>query len=189
MCAIYVDDGSGGITISQNIFCRAGNPGPSDLFGTVFFNGGHDNVVTDNVFIDCPQAVGAKAWPDDRWRQFLAGPLMQQRLTKDVNIASAIYLKAYPELADYFANRRPRLNVIRGNALFNTQLTTTGDYSLKANYFLADSAMGPVSSWTLSLVAGRFKTSPLVESIFAQSIGLNHGNGEHWQVAGPDINN
>ena len=44
MCAIYVDDGSGGMTIAQNVFCRAGNPGPSELFGTVFFHGGHDNV-------------------------------------------------------------------------------------------------------------------------------------------------
>jgi hypothetical protein len=186
MCAIYVDDGSGGITIEQNIFCRAGNPGPDELFGSVFFNGGHDNVVDENVFIECLQAVGDKAWPDERWTKFLAGSLMQQRLTKDVDIASAVYLNEYPELADYFANRRPRLNTIRGNVLYDTQLTTIGEYSLKANRLLPATGIRSVSGWTLALVAAQFGTVSLVENILSEPIGLNRGEFDHWHPAGPE---
>jgi hypothetical protein len=186
MCAIYVDDGCGGITIAQNIFCRAGNPGMDELFGAVFFNGGHDNIVDANVFIECLQAVGAKAWPDKRWTNYLSEPLILQRLTEDVNITSAPYLKAYPELADYFANRRPRLNSIRGNLLYGTQLTTVGDYSLKANRVLPVTKAMSISSWTPASVVAHFSKVPLVQTILSNAIGVNQREFDRWHPAGPE---
>ncbi|MHC4672308.1 MAG: right-handed parallel beta-helix repeat-containing protein [Planctomycetota bacterium] len=54
-CAVYFDDGAGGQTVFGNVFYRAA----SGNFGAVFIHGGHDNIVDNNVFIECKQAIAA----------------------------------------------------------------------------------------------------------------------------------
>ena len=46
-CAIYFDDGDGGQTVHGNVFYKASG----GRFGAVFNHGGHDNRVTNNIFI------------------------------------------------------------------------------------------------------------------------------------------
>ncbi|MCC6142978.1 MAG: right-handed parallel beta-helix repeat-containing protein, partial [Candidatus Hydrogenedentes bacterium] len=57
-CAVYFDDGTGGQQVYGNVFYKAAGGN----FGAVFIHGGHDNLVTNNIFIDCSRAIGAAPW-------------------------------------------------------------------------------------------------------------------------------
>jgi len=185
MCAIYMDDGSGGITVEQNIFARCCNPGVKGKFGAIFLNGGHDNLVKENLFIECPMAIGHNSWNDKRWAKFLSSEMMQQRLGKEVNISSSVYLKTYPELADYYTNHRARLNTVQGNLLYDTPLTMIGDYSLSDNRVLPLDGSRNEGSWTLPAVASKFSKEPLVQEILSQPIGLDRKEFDRWHPDGP----
>jgi len=68
ICGVYIDDGSGGISISNKIFHRVGNPGHFKNFAAVFFHGGHDNKVVNNIFAQCKAAVGNSPWDENHWK-------------------------------------------------------------------------------------------------------------------------
>lgn len=129
-CAVYFDDGDGGQTVYGNVFYRAvgGN------FGAVFVHGGHDNVVKNCVFIECRRALGHAPWDDARWQEWLDGDLWQERLLKEVDITSPLYLERYPDLEDYFdGDARPRVNIGRRNVLYKCGELSNGNWSLENN--------------------------------------------------------
>jgi len=88
---IRLDDAICGTLIYGNVFYRssAGRLG----FGGVQIHGGKDNIVDNNVFVDCMAAVSFSAWGDARWRQFTAKSLQSPEIDK------SLYLTRYPELA------------------------------------------------------------------------------------------
>ncbi len=88
---IRLDDAISGTLVYGNVFYRAsaGHLG----FGGVQIHGGKDNVVDNNVFVDCMAAVSFSAWGDGRWRQFTAKSLDTPEIDR------SLYLARYPELA------------------------------------------------------------------------------------------
>ncbi len=114
--AIYFDDGDGGDIVYGNIFFRCGDPGKGS-FGTVFSHGGHDNVVENNIFIECKRALGAAPWNYKRWSSFLQSPLWQTRLLKEVDITSDVYTQHYPALKGFMEPKESdkRVNYARRN--------------------------------------------------------------------------
>ncbi len=112
--AVFLDDGTGGTEIARNFFERTGSKGDKELFGAVFIHGGHGNRVHHNVFLDCDMAVGNNYWSDERWKAYLEGPLIRERLFEEVDIAGPVFLKRYPELKNYCTEFGPRLNKVGG---------------------------------------------------------------------------
>jgi hypothetical protein len=139
LSGIFIDDGSGGITINDNLFYKVGNPGHYQHVGAVFFHGGHDNTVINNIFLDCNIAVGHGPWDDARWKAFLESEAMQERLRKDVDITGLVYQEKYPELKDYFTHIGRRLNIVQNNTVINGQLTVSGDLMLRENVSINNS--------------------------------------------------
>lgn len=106
---IRLDDAISGIAIYGNVFQRCSNK----LFGAVQIHGGKDNVLENNVFLDCHVAVSFSGWGKARWEQFLASPRVVQQLTREVDISKPPYSTRYPELARLADN--PDVNRLRRN--------------------------------------------------------------------------
>jgi hypothetical protein len=68
--AVYLDDGICGTLIFGNVFYKAGSPGRAK-FGAVFVHGGKENIIANNVFADCAQAIGVAGWGQERWSRWL----------------------------------------------------------------------------------------------------------------------
>jgi hypothetical protein len=88
---IRLDDAICGTLIYGNIFehCSAGKLG----FGGVQIHGGKENIVDNNVFVDCAAALSFTPWDSKRWREFVAHSL------ESPEIDPALYLLRYPALA------------------------------------------------------------------------------------------
>ena len=111
---IRLDDAICGTLIFGNIFekCSAGKLG----FGAIQIHGGKENVVENNVFVDCAAAVSCSPWSEKSWRESVKSALDSPAIDR------ALYLARYPALAQLLEN--PNRNFIRGNvALRCTELT------------------------------------------------------------------
>ncbi|WP_158601857.1 right-handed parallel beta-helix repeat-containing protein [Pararobbsia silviterrae] len=109
---IYLDDQAGGTTIRRNVFSKVNQ--------AVFIGGGRDNLIEDNLFVNCTPAIHI----DSRgltWQRALAtsptGPL-QQGLAL-VNFTQPPYSTHYPSLATVLTDApgAPKGNVVRRNAV------------------------------------------------------------------------
>ncbi len=89
---IRLDDAICGTRIFGNVFerCSAGKLG----FGGVQIHGGKDNVVENNLFIDCAAMVSCSPWDDKRWRNYVA------KAMDSTEIDRVIYEERYPALSD-----------------------------------------------------------------------------------------
>lgn len=115
-CSIYFDDGAGGQLVSGNVFYRAAGKS----FGAVFVHDGHDNVVDNNIFIDCEIAVEESECSDAVWKSMLRGETFQRALLQDVDITRPPYTERYPELRGYLDyDGGPRLNHATRNVVVN----------------------------------------------------------------------
>ena len=87
---IRLDDAISGTLIEGNVFHRssAGRAG----FGGVQIHGGKDNLVDNNVFVECMAAISFSAWNEDRWKAFVAEAMNAPE------IDPALYVQRYPEL-------------------------------------------------------------------------------------------
>lgn len=172
VCAVYIDDGSGGMTISKNIFCRSGTPGSSDVFAAVFLHGGHDNIVSKNVFIECDASAAHSRWSDKRWKKVFFEEYLF-RLKKVVDIESEPY-KKYKSLENFFTTTRERFNVFEHNLLYKTPPPYWGDFKLSNTKAALKPSEAPKigGEWTLSDVEKYFGNNPLVKSILDGKIGL-----------------
>jgi hypothetical protein len=84
---IRLDDMISGVSIHGNVFERCG----AVLFGGVQIHGGKENLVDNNVFLDCPAAISFSRWGAKRWLE-LTQPFLAQA-------GEAAYLARWPELA------------------------------------------------------------------------------------------
>lgn len=136
-CAVYFDDGTGGQVVHGNVFVRAAG----GSFGAVFIHGGHDNTVTNNVFVDCHRAMGHAPWSPAGWQEWLDGELWQQRLLQEVDITQPPYTEKYPALIGFFETAQtPRLNIGDCNVVVNGQEVAGGDWLLKNTLILKSGA-------------------------------------------------
>ena len=171
-CAVYFDDGAGGQTVFGNIFYRAAG----GSFGAVFSHGGHDNTVRNCIFIECSLALGSAPWKDDLWKEWLTGPLWQEKLLKDVDVTKPPFADHYPELKGFmeFAGQ-PRRNHARANLIVNCRSVQTGNWEV-TDSFVTDTDPGFVNSgkldFRLRADSAVFAKIPGFEKIPFEQIGL-----------------
>jgi hypothetical protein len=108
--AVYLDDFSSGFTIHGNIFYRAGRG--------VQLGGGRDNVVTNNLFIECEPAMHLDARGLGWAGNYFDGryPWLFERF-KEMNADQPPYSSRYPKLKTLLHDSPavPKGNVIRSN--------------------------------------------------------------------------
>ena len=169
MCGVYVDDGSGGTLVEKNIFCRVGTPGRGGGFSAVYFHAGKDNIVKDNVFIDCDVAASQVQWGDERW-----GTYWKQYPTHLKYVDSEVYLKKYPEMKNIMDPSLKRMNVLRGGRLFRTKPPLRGkwDLHLPMEEMSPDIPCGKVDYWDMAQVRKYFGRDSLVKEILGWGPGL-----------------
>lgn len=130
-CAVYFDDGTGGQKVFGNVFYRAAG----GSFGAVFIHGGHDNVVENNVFVECKRAMGHVPWDDKGWNEWLGGDLWRTRLLEEVDITKPPYIERYPQLQG-FMDQTPKMRVNRAtrNLIYRCEDEASGNWSLSNNW-------------------------------------------------------
>lgn len=107
--AVYLDDFACGTTICGNIFCRAGRG--------AFVGGGHDNLVENNVFIDCAASIHLDArgvnWA---YMYFDTNRELFEKL-EEMDYKQPPYSEQYPELTHILDRNpaQPRGNIFRSN--------------------------------------------------------------------------
>ncbi len=132
-CAVYFDDGAGGQTVFGNVFYKAAGGN----FGAVFMHGGHDNLVDNNIFIECKAAMRQASWNDARWRKALAGDDYQNKLVRDIDISKPPYVDRYPALKGFMDyTDGPRVNYAKRNVVVNCDIFATGNWMCEDNLIL-----------------------------------------------------
>ena len=127
-CAVYFDDGTGGQVVHGNVFYKASG----GSFGAVFIHGGHDNVVTNNLFIECERAVGAAPWDAKRWKEWMDGDLWKTRLHEEVAITEAPYTERYPGLTGFMDSHKTlRLNHVKNNLAVKCGSFASGNWDIE----------------------------------------------------------
>ncbi|MHC4207969.1 MAG: right-handed parallel beta-helix repeat-containing protein, partial [Planctomycetota bacterium] len=110
--AVYLDDSASGISIIGNIFHRAGR--------AAFIGGGRDNLVENNIFVDCPASVHVDA-RGVGWMKYHVEPggTLPERL-KAVPYRQPPWSEKYPSLVNILDDSpgEPRGNIVRRNISF-----------------------------------------------------------------------
>lgn len=102
---IRLDDAISGMTVYGNVFLRAGRG-----FGGVQINCGKDNMIDNNLFLDCPVAVsgGYGGW-NPSWERNRSSNPPKEFILND------LYRARYPALASMYET--PNLNYLWRNAI------------------------------------------------------------------------
>jgi hypothetical protein len=102
---IRLDDAISGTKIIGNVFerCSAGKLG----FGGVQIHGGKDNVLENNLFINCAAMVSCSPWDEKRWWEYVKNSLESPKIER------GLYLSRYPALAQL--TESVNRNLIRQN--------------------------------------------------------------------------
>ena len=114
---VRLDDSISGTLVYGNIFQRCSRA----QFGGVQIHGGKENIVDNNVFLDCPIAVSFSPWGESRWKSFLAGDRVVSATTRSVNIHEPPYSTRYPALARLAEN--PNVNMVWRSVTFRLRPT------------------------------------------------------------------
>jgi hypothetical protein len=119
---VYLDDGASGITIVGNVFVRASR--------AAFVGGGRDNVVENNVFIECQPAVHVDArclnWAKDKAAR--GGEWGMYKKLEDVRFDQPPYSEKYPALGKMLGDdpAAPKGNVVARNVCLGPWLDLEG---------------------------------------------------------------
>ena len=115
---IRFDDAISGLLVYANLFERTSN----GHFGGVQIHGGHNNIIDNNLFVDCRYGVSFSPWGQKRWEEFLARDTVKRLMFTDVNVRQPPYSRRYPELADL--GTRADLNSVWRNVFVNAEEPT-----------------------------------------------------------------
>jgi hypothetical protein len=99
---IRLDNAISGFQIDHNIFERCSDAN----FGGVQINGGKDNIVENNLFIDCAKGVSMHLWKPEVWKN------NAEEMVKGLDLP--LYENRYPAMKDLFLF--PGKNIVRKNA-------------------------------------------------------------------------
>jgi hypothetical protein len=117
--AIRLDDVISGMLIYGNVFIRSAN----GHFGAVQINSGRDNIIDNNLFVDCKQGVSGGWNPGNNvWRQ------IADNKQSPAIITSELYLKRYPLIATMM--EQPGINYVWRNVFYRCGPITTGNSAL-----------------------------------------------------------
>lgn len=114
--AIRLDDAISGIQLYGNLFIRSAN----GKFGAVQMNSGRDNVIDNNLFIDCRQGISGGWRPGNIVWQGL-----RQGEPREGFYLTELYLARYPRLAHLLDE--PAVNHIWRNMFYRCGEMVTGD--------------------------------------------------------------
>jgi len=110
--AVYLDDSASGISIIGNVFHRAGR--------AAFIGGGRDNLVENNIFVDCPASVHVDA-RGVGWMKYHVEPggTLPERL-KAMPYKQPPWSEKYPRLVNILEDSpgEPKGNIVRRNISF-----------------------------------------------------------------------
>lgn len=109
---IRLDDAICGTLIYGNVFQRCSHAN----FGGVQIHGGKDNLLDNNVFVDCQNAISFSPWGADRWAKTLAGEAVVKQTTEAVDIRQPPYSTRYPALAQLAEH--PDVNGVWRNVVY-----------------------------------------------------------------------
>ncbi|MCC7491988.1 MAG: right-handed parallel beta-helix repeat-containing protein [Fimbriimonadaceae bacterium] len=117
--AIRFDDAISDMVVYGNIFIRSANGN----FGAVQMNSGRDNVMDNNLFIDCKQGVSG-GWNSGNsvWR------MIADRKSPAEFFTSALYLQRYPRIATMM--QEPGINHLWRNVFYRCGRLTTGNQAV-----------------------------------------------------------
>ena len=115
---VRLDDMISGFHIYGNIFVHCG----AVQFGAVQIHGGKDNIVENNLFLDCNAAVSFTPWGDRYTRAWTDQESRDYKPThkncyEDVDITCDVWQKRYPELAKIAED--PDVNTVVRNWIVN----------------------------------------------------------------------
>jgi len=114
--AIRFDDAISGMLVYGNVFVRSANGN----FGTVQMNSGRDNIIDNNLFVDCKQGIsGGWAPGNGVWREIAASKKPADVITSD------LYLKRYPLIATMMDS--PGINHVWRNVFYRSGPLATGN--------------------------------------------------------------
>lgn len=92
---IRLDDAISGVLIYGNIFLRCSQAN----FGGIQIHGGKENVVENNIFVNCRYGISFSGWGEQRWKDFLRSDWCVKMTQQDVDITKPPYSTKYPALA------------------------------------------------------------------------------------------
>ena len=113
---IRFDDAISGMLVYGNIFYRAANGN----FGGVQMNSGRDNIMDNNIFVDCAQGISGGYYSTNNvWKQLRAGQKAPAIITNE------LYLKRYPKIATMLDE--PGINYVWRNIFYRTGRDISGN--------------------------------------------------------------
>ena len=118
---VRLDDAISGTLITNSVFlrCSGGN------FGAVQINGGQDNVMDHNLFVDCRTGISVGYWGEDRWQKFMQQTDVLAAIHQTVDVRQPPYSTRYPDLAHLDAN--VGVNAVWRNTVVNCHQFLSGD--------------------------------------------------------------
>jgi hypothetical protein len=118
---IRLDDFISGVLVYGNVFYRSAG----GRFGAMQIHGGKDNIVDNNLFIDCKYALSFSPWGENRWLERLAADSTRAAVARGgVDIGKPPHAVRYPDLAQMAEN--PDRNFVWRNAAVDC-----GDFSIR----------------------------------------------------------
>ncbi|MFC1761214.1 right-handed parallel beta-helix repeat-containing protein [Planctomycetota bacterium] len=112
---IRFDDVISGMVVYGNIFYRSANGN----FGAIQMNGGRDNLMENNMFIDCKQGISGGWYPANKiWKS------MREGQTRRGVFQNELYLSRYPKIAAMM--QEPGRNHIWRNVFYQCKLVYRG---------------------------------------------------------------
>jgi hypothetical protein len=104
---IRLDDAISGVLVYGNVFYRSSTG--TWPFGGLQIHGGKDNVVDNNLFVDCQVAISFSPWGEKRWREYTQTTLAAGDIDRQ------LYLRRYPALTRL--SETPDANLVLRNVV------------------------------------------------------------------------
>ncbi len=102
---IRLDDSISGVIMKNNVFYRSSG----GMFGGIQIHGGHDNLCSGNLFVNCKQAFSFSPWDNQRFQDFLEKAFPKY-------LEDPLYVKTYPFM-DEIREHVNRNYIIRNEAI------------------------------------------------------------------------
>ncbi len=159
---IRFDDAISGMLVYGNVFYRAAN----GKFGGVQMNSGRDNIMDNNLFVECAQGISGGYYSTNNvWKQLRAGEKREGVFTNE------LYLKRYPKIATMLDE--PAVNHVWRNVFYKCGRDFSGNRAaleeLANGVFESDPGFVDAAKGDLRLKPG----APLLETIGFRPIPID----------------
>lgn len=180
IAAVYVDDGSGGMSVVNNLFFRCGPGTPSEGFGAIHINGGGANNLNWNVFVSCNLAVSMTDWSNEMWSNMYEKNLNNRTaVLSTVEKNKKLYLERYPWLKSILSGHFvfPEINTVNNCGVCNVSRFAVGKGVKIINTFVFDCIAKPdkVVNYAKWLPASFSRGESGWKPIMFSEIGIKRG--------------